>query len=183
MASGEERRFCRFATDRSVADGYRPLPPDGLCLSSFVILSRPGVPRDVLVGRIDPAAPWGHIGGLDPRRISLNAAGWMLPSSHLLYYEAPEEAARRVLIEQLGLSGIRMAPVEVFSERGAPRRHPGRDDHWDLEFLFRADAPAGWEPAHAAWSQLRFLDPSRTPRSDFTRSHDEVLELAGFAIG
>ncbi len=183
MVTPDDRRFSRFAEGRSVEEGYWPLPPDGLCLSSFVLLSRPEEPGKVLLGRLDPAGPWARIGALDPRRIQLNSEGWMLPSCHLLYFESPEDAARRVVREQLGLEGIRLSPVEVHSEKYAPRRHPERGEHWDLEFVYRADSPSGWVPRHPAWRELEFLDPSTTRRSEFTRSHDEVLELAGFAIG
>jgi ADP-ribose pyrophosphatase YjhB (NUDIX family) len=175
-----DRRFARFAEGRPVAEGYWPLPPDGICLSAFVLLSAPGRPREVLVGRIDPRAPWGRIGALNATRIRLNAEGWMLPSCHLLYFEPPAEAARRVLSEQLGLDGLALGPPAVVSETYRPARHPEHGEHWDLEFLFRGSAPAGWRPSHPAWKELRFVDPSATPRGEFTRSHDEVLELAGY---
>jgi hypothetical protein len=136
----------------------------------------------VLVGKIDPAGPWDHIGALDPRRVELNSAGWMLPSSHLLYYESPAQAAIRVLEDQLGISRLSLTGPTVVSEKYTPRRHPERGDHWDLEFLYRGEAPPSWRPAHPAWRELRFIDPGATPRAEFTRSHDEVLELAGFGI-
>jgi ADP-ribose pyrophosphatase YjhB (NUDIX family) len=176
------RRFARFARDRLVSEGYWPLPEDGLCLSSFLVLSPEGRPGEVLVGRIDPNGPWDEIGALDPRRVRMNAEGWMLPASHLLYFESPEEAARRVLKEQVGLEGLPLDPPSVFSECYQPRRHPERGMHWDLEFIFRGGAPAAWSPRHPAWAELRFIDPATTPRNRFTRSHDEVLELAGYRI-
>lgn len=178
--TGTPRRFARLAEGRSVADGYRPLPPDGLCLSSFLLLSRGGRNREVLVGRLDPRAPWAEIGALDPRRVEQNAVGWMLPSCHLLYFESPEDAAHRIAEEQLGLSNLSLDPPLVFSEAYAPRRHPERGSHWDLQFLFRGTVPEGWEARHSAWRELRFVDPTSTPREQFTRSHDEVLELVGF---
>jgi predicted pyridoxine 5'-phosphate oxidase superfamily flavin-nucleotide-binding protein len=182
-ALGTDRRFARFAEDRPPGAGYWPLPDDGLCLSSFVLLSPRDSPNEVLLGRLDPAGGWDRIGALDPLRVQRNAEGWMLPSCHLRYFEAPDEAARRVLDEQLGLAGLALGPPSVFSERYRPRRHPERGEHWDLEFLYRATAPAGWAPRHPAWRELRFLDPSATPRAEFARSHEEVLELAGYRIG
>jgi len=176
----EPRRFSRLAEGRSSRDGYWPLPPDGLCLSSFVLLSPRGRSAEVLVGRLDPAAPWDQIGAMDPRRVQLNAEGWMIPSCHLLWFESPLDAARRVVREQLGPLEIDLTGPEVFSERYRPRRHPERGEHWDLEFLYRGTAPPAWTPAHPAWKELRWANPSKTPRSEFTRSHDEVLELAGF---
>lgn len=181
--AGAPRRFARLAEGRSVADGYQPVPPDGLCLSSFLLLSRRGRKGEVLVGRLDPKAPWAEIGALDPRRVEQNAEGWMLPSCHLLYFESPEGAAHRIAEEQLGLRDLPLEPPLVFSETYRPRRHPERGFHWDLQFLFRGTVPEGWEAQHPAWRVLRFVDPSSTPREEFTRSHDEVLELVGLRFG
>ncbi|MGI0055492.1 MAG: hypothetical protein ACREBZ_07255 [Thermoplasmata archaeon] len=180
---GSGRRFARFAEGRASADGYWPLPPDGLCLSSFVLLSPADGPDRVLVGRMDPSAPWAEIGALDPVRVQAHSAGWMLPSCHLRWFESPAGAARRVLIEQLGLERVDLSAPEIYSESYAPRRHPDRGTHWDLEFLFRGRAPDGWVPAHRAWKRLEFVRPATTPRVEFARAHDEVLELAGFRIG
>ena len=182
-SSAEGRRFARLAEGRPVAEGYWPLPEDGLCLSSFLLLSPEGRPGEVLVGRLDPSGPWAEIGALDPRRVRANAEGWMLPSCHLMHFESPDQAARRVLKEQLGLETLALGAPAVHSETYRPRRHPERGMHWDLEFLYRGIVPRTWTPHHPAWVELRFVDPSATPRAAFTRSHDEVLELAGFRIG
>ena len=179
----EPRRFARLTEGRSTEEGYWPLPPDGLCLSSFLLLSRPSRREEVLVGKIDPRAPWDRIGALNAHRIRLNTEGWMLPSCHLLWFESPQDAARRILREQPGLDDLPLSGPQVFSEKYRPRRHPERGEHWDLEFQFRGMVPPTWTPAHPAWHELRYVVPSKTPRSEFTRSHDEVLELAGFAIG
>jgi ADP-ribose pyrophosphatase YjhB (NUDIX family) len=182
-APDEARRFCRFATGRAVADGYWDLPPDGLCLSSFVLVSPKGHPGRVLVGKLEPSAPWMRIGALDPRRVSLNASGWMLPSSHLLFFESPEEAARRVLTEQLGLPGVPLAGPLVGSETYRSPRHPEEAMHWDLEFLFRGELGSVDAPSHPAWRELAFVEPAKLPRTAFTRSHEEILETAGFRVG
>ena len=175
----EPSRFARLSVAPSPAEGRWPVPPDGLCLSSLLLLSPREDRREVLVGKLDPAAPWGRIGGLDARRILLNSTGWMLPSCHLLYFEAPEAAARRILREQLGVESLSLEGPQVHSEVYTPRRHPQAARHWDIEFLFRG-VLAQPTLEHSSWRELRFVDPSRTPRSAFTRSHDEVLELAGY---
>ena len=175
-----ERRFSRFAAGRLVSDGYWPLPEDGLCLSSFLVLSPTGRHQEVLVGRIDPGGPWNQIGAMDPERVRRNSEGWMLPSCHLRYFESPDRAARRILEEQLGLDSVPLDRPLVISEVYRPKRHPERGLHWDLEFLYRGTLPTVSPPRHPAWRELRFVDPSATPRESFTRSHDEVLELAGF---
>jgi ADP-ribose pyrophosphatase YjhB (NUDIX family) len=179
----EERQFCRFQTGGSPEDGYFELPTDGLCLSSFVLLSPKHHPERVLVGKINPKAPWKRIGALDARRVRLNTGGWMIPACQLMFFESPEQAAHRVIAEQLGIGPVALGPPVVFSETYRSPRHSERPTHWDLEFLFRAVVDLEAAPKNAAWTELEFVDPARTPRSAFTRSHDEVLENAGFRIG
>jgi ADP-ribose pyrophosphatase YjhB (NUDIX family) len=178
-----ERSFCRLSTGRSVADGYWGIPPDGLCLSSFVLISPKPHPDRVLVGRINPKADWMRIGALDPKRVQQNTSGWMLPSSQLMYFESPEAAAQRVVREQLGFTSIALGPPHIVSEVYRSIRHPEREHHWDLEFLFRGYLESDGPVRHPAWQELKFLDPKSTPRGAFARSHEDVLENAGFGIG
>ncbi|MGI0072169.1 MAG: hypothetical protein ACRECT_08930 [Thermoplasmata archaeon] len=176
------RRFCRFGPSPSPGEGRWGVPEDGLCLSSFLVLSPSDRPEQVLVGRINPSAPWNEVGALDPERVQRNAAGWMLPSCHLLYFESPDGAARRVLAEQLGLSGVELDAPAIVSET-YPSTRVAERQHWDLEFLYRGQLAPGAPPQHSAWSRLELVDPARTPRREFARRHDEVLENAGFKIG
>src|ERR1700693_1648788 len=102
-----DRLFCRFNQGRSTTTGnldespmsLKQIPPGGLCLSAFLVI------RDnrgkVLMGKLDPEAPWDHLGALDPKRIELHRSGWMLPSSHLIVHESPKSAAERIVKEQL----------------------------------------------------------------------------------
>ena len=176
-----DRKFCRFA--RSVPeDGSETvyttaIPEGGLCLSSFVVLTDGG---RVLMGHLDPKAPWDHIGALDSGRAAAHSKGWMLPSSHLMLYESPKDAAQRILAEQLGLEGVHLSEPMVVAEVGTPRRFPGLLKHWDFEFIFRGQGPAGSPPRSGAWTELRYIDTKATPRKEIARSHDEVLESAGF---
>jgi ADP-ribose pyrophosphatase YjhB (NUDIX family) len=178
-----ERRFCRLSAKKSVAEGYWNVPPDGLCLSSFLILSPERRPDLVLLGRVDPDAPWFSIAALDDRRRKQFASGWMLPSCHLLYFEAPVTAARRVLAEQLGLREVALEPPTIVSETYPSARNADERQHWDLDFLFRGRLASETPPRHSAWSELRFLDPSRTARSEFVRAHEDILEMAGYRVG
>ncbi len=181
MPERSPRQFTRL-TAGEPGPGVWALPPNGLCLSSFLLLSPAGRPGELLLGKIDPSAPWDRIGALDPVRVRNNTGGWMLPSCHLMFYEPPESAARRILSEQLGIEGLPLPPPTVFSDTGPPRRHPDLGSHWDIGFLFRGTLPGGSPPTHPAWRELRFVDPARTSRSEFTRSHDEVVERAGFRV-
>ena len=179
-----ERRFCRFARaapDHGNTSLYTTeIPEGGLCLSSFLIVTD-GSGR-VLMGHLNPEAAWDRIGALDVERTKTHSKGWMLPSSHLMLLESPQEAAQRILREQLGMQGIEISEPMVVAEVGTPRRFPSLPKHWDFEFIFRTKAPGGTPPTHEAWTELRYIDPSKTPRQDIARSHDEVLENAGFSF-
>ncbi len=151
-----------------------------MCLSAFVVLTEAGSPNHVLLGHLNSNANWDHIGGLDSERVTAHSNGWMIPSCHLLLKESPQEAARRVLDEQLGLKDVALSEPKVVSEVYAPKRFPDLPSHWDLEFIFRGVLPRRELPTVTAWKELSFVDVSRTKKSEIARSHEDVLESAGF---
>lgn len=175
-----DRRFCRFSRHLDRHDlGVEADVDDGFCLSAFVLLSRPGQPESVLAGHLDPEGPWDHVGGLNADRVRAFTEGWLLPASQLLLGESPRAAARRILDEMLGGIDPTLSEPVVVSEVYAPRRHPGHAHHWDLEFLFRGEWPSEPPRVPGLWRELRFVDTRRTPRTEFARSHDDVLASAG----
>lgn len=178
------RQFCRFASPEPGLESSgvytTSFPEGGLCLSSFLILTEGDSPR-VLMGHLNPAARWDEIGALDSERARVHSKGWMLPSSHLMVFESPQEAAHRILREQLGIQQLDLSGPKVVSEVGTPKRFPTLKWHWDLEFIFRGTLAEG-PPKYEAWSELQFVDLSRTGRQEIARSHDEVLESAGFNL-
>ena len=161
-----DRRFAHFKRD-VLPPRLSEIPVGGFCISTFVILSKTGSPRHVLMGRLNRNAAWDHIGALDPERITRHSKGWMLPSSGLLFGESPREAARRILSEQLGISDQSLEGPEVSSEAyGSPT-------HWDLEFIFLGECKEA--PKHEAWSELKFVDLSKTSKEEVARSHEDIL--------
>ena len=178
------RRFCRFSkSPRTAAFSITEIPEAGLCLSSFLILTEARRPMEVLMGHMNPEAAWDHIGALDPDRVQAHSRGWMLPSSHLIFRESPEEAAHRIAREQLELPDLTLSGPQVVSEVYTPKRFPGTADHWDIEFLFRGKIAASDVVPAAAWRELAFVDVRRTSKSEIARSHEDVLESAGFQFG
>ncbi|MBX8641984.1 MAG: NUDIX hydrolase [Thermoplasmata archaeon] len=148
------------------------IPEGGMCLSVFLVLWK-GDERSVLMGRLNPEFDWVRIGALSPEYAGKLARKWMLPSSHLLLYESPEDAAGRVLKEQLGLSwdDLNSHSLSVFSEVY------GRNRHWDIEFVLKGEVSR--QPSNAAWTELKFLDVRGIPVADFARSHQDILAEAG----
>lgn len=165
-----ERRFCRFGVvDRPLTT--RAIPEGGICLSAFLVIAETGHQGRVLMGRLRPAAPWDHIGALDPERAEANSKGWMLPSSHLLIGEAPEAAAERIRKEQLGLPTQPLTGPRVFSEVY------GAKNHWDLEFVFLGERDQVAQ--HPAWTVLAFVEVNETPRDQIARYHEDILAHVG----
>src|SRR5206468_4725043 len=69
---------------------------------------------------------WDHIGALDPSRVEAHSHGWMLPSSHLIFRESPDDAARRIAREQLELPDLALTGPTVVSEVYTPKRSEER---------------------------------------------------------
>ena len=95
----------------------------------------------------------------------------MLPSSHLVLLESPQEAAARILREQLSIPDQKLEGPLAFSEVYGPR------NHWDFLFVFTGERDE--VPGSDAWSERRFVDLDAAKKEDFARSHEDVLALAG----
>jgi len=164
------RRFAHFK--RNVAPPrMKEIPEGGFCISAFVIISKTTSPEQVLVGRINKKAPWDHIGALDPERVERHSKGWMLPSSALMLGESPKQAAERILKEQLGVADQSLEGPVVFSEAY------GQMNHWDLEFLFLGKRDNA--PSNEAWSEIKFIDLTKTRKEDMARGHEDILAHVG----
>ena len=184
VAMTTDRRFSRFSkSPATAAFSITEIPEDGVCLSAFLIVTEAHDARKVLMGHMNPKAPWDHIGALDPSRVEAHSHGWMLPSSHLIFRESPDDAARRIAREQLELPDLALSGPNVVSEVYTPRRFPGTAHHWDIEFLFRGQLAAAGAPHPTAWKELAFVDLRRTSKSEIARSHEDVIESAGLRFG
>jgi hypothetical protein len=173
------RRFTRFRNQSG--PGYVSLPEDGMCLSAYLILRAPAKPREVLLGRIDPAGPWAEVAALDATRVSGIGDRWVLPATQLLMFESPAEAAARIARELLGRQDLALGSPAIYSEAYGRSGGPA-DPHWDLQFVFTADWPGGSPDASRGklWKELRFVDVGTAPLAAFGRGHGDVLALAGY---
>lgn len=184
-----DRKFAGFNSGRSLTTGkadlpefrMKEIPEGGFCLSAFVVISDEKNPKGVLMGHLSTKARWDHIGALDASRVQAHSKGWMLPSSHLIVHESPQEAATRILREQLAIEDskqVSLSDPKVVSEVYTPKRFPNLPSHWDIEFIFRGTL--GKAPKSNAWTDLKFIDVGKTPLSDIARSHEDILESVGF---
>lgn len=176
-----DRKFAAFSKGSVPVPQFRmnEIPDGGLCLSAFLVISRPNS-QEILMGHLNPAAPWDHIGALDQSRIEAHSKGWMLPSSHLVVNESPQDAARRIIREQLNESSIALSNPIVVSDVYTPKRFPNLPNHWDIEFIFKGECTT--LPSSSAWSELRYIQTNQISRQDMARSHEDIVKSAGFGF-
>jgi len=178
-----DRRFTRFNRQQGmIAFGMPEVPEGGLCLSAFLVITDIQNPNSVLMGNLNPKAPWDHIGALDPARIEIHSKAWMLPSSHLVVYESPHDAAKRILKEQLKLANLKLSEPAVVSETYVPKRFPNMLRHWDIEFIFKGQISRDDIPKPQAWTRLTFVNLDFTDKVEIARSHEDILESVGLVF-
>jgi ADP-ribose pyrophosphatase YjhB (NUDIX family) len=176
-----DRRFAAFSRDSREGLGIAEIPEDGFCISAFLIIRQSDNPRRILMGYLNPNANWAHLGALTSDRIEAHSKGWMLPSCHLLYGEAPKDAATRIAKEQLRLANTDQLHLsdqpKVYSEVYSPKRHPERKQHWDLEFVFEGCLNLNelYKLRTSAWLRLEFVDIDTVNAKEIARSHDDIL--------
>jgi len=179
------RRFARYLPTEGEVDARRfwAVPKAGLCVSVFVLVGDPKNPNLVVLGRPSTSAPWSELGSLDPAPLAALQEHWVLPACHLVEFESPRAAAERVVHEQLGLENLDLRGPEVFSEAYPSPRHAEDGQHWDLEFLFRADWPHGRELHSPAFKELRLIDTRTVGANNLGRGHGDILIHAGYPLG
>ena len=165
-----ERLFLRVSSKQGPLR-LSEIPEGGFCLSAFLVISNSRNPKEVLLGHLNPDAPWDHIGALDPARVEMHKNGWLLPACHLIVGESPRDAAKRILREQLELSEQNLEGPMIFSEVY------GEHSHWDLEFVFLGKRER--VKGTSAWRELRFVDTSKLKKEDFARLHEDILASVG----
>jgi len=105
----------------------------------------------------------------------------MLPSSHLIVHESPQDAAARIALEQLELNDLVISEPKVVSEVYPPKYFPDFDEHWDLEFISFSSCDAERIPSRSrAFKELKLFETPK--RSEIVRSHEDVLSSAGIEL-
>jgi len=165
-----ERRFAAFSRN-ATPPRTRDVPEGGMCLSVFVVISQKGNPSGILMGRINKSAQWDHLGALDAERAERHSRGWMLPSSHLLLYESPQDAAQRVMREQLRVFDQKLDGPVTFVEAYGPL------NHWDFEFVFQGMRDS--ITPNDAWLDLRFVDVRKLKMEELVRAQADILASMG----
>ena len=165
-----DRRFAAFSRSY-VPPRMSEIPEGGMCISAFVILEQRGKPHHILLGKVSRAAPWDHLAALDSERVEKLSTGWMLPSSHLILFESPQEAAQRIVREQIRVTDQELSRPFAFAEAYGP------NNHWDFHFIFRGERDS--VPPNDVWTELKFLDVTTLRKGEIVRAHDDILGFAG----
>ena len=148
------------------------VPSGGFCLSVFLLISPSDRPSEVLWGRPEPNAEWELLAGY--RSAGVSDREWLLPASILHFGESPDDAAKRIIRDQLARARVSLSRPKVVSEVYSPRGRPEWKDHWDVRFLYEGqtdDVP----PAGPMWAELAFLNPAQVRSQPVGRGHREVL--------
>ncbi|MDG6914844.1 MAG: NUDIX domain-containing protein [Nitrososphaerota archaeon] len=125
-------------------------PEEVLHISSFVLVKKGG--QVLLLKRVKPERLKGS---------------WCLPGAVINYGEDPGAAALRILKEQPGEAATSLKLLDVQSYG---------DKHWDLCFVFEADAP---EPVKLGeeFDAAQYFDLSNLP-PELREGHKEVLDMS-----
>jgi hypothetical protein len=109
---------------------------------------------------------------------------FLIPARHIAWYESPLDAAKEIVIEQVGVPLPRRGPklLDVQSHVRGDVRSQKEPPHWDICFVYDVEVSAktvsGLKPP--AWFRdLRFTPLSSLTADDFTRGHGDILQEAG----
>lgn len=165
----------KFAWFGSLAPplGFRQVPEGGACISSFVIARRG---KEILLGKVAKTEAWEEKTGMNGDRVESLHSGkkWILPSTHLRFGEHPDDAAKRIMRQQLVIKKYTIDLMGVHSFLDETRLYPGKP-HWDLCFLYTAKFAGDVKPP--PWfSELRFVDAKRLKAADIDRDQETLLE-------
>lgn len=172
MAQGEGPFL--WLSEKGSPHGFWKLPPNGMCISAFVLVVQDG---KLLLGKYAEDPRWADLVGLDPERVRVHGRGWTVPASQLKFGEEPRAAGRRIAREVLGLpDSVRLGEPRVESDHYVPARFPELGMHYDLWLLFTAELPAGARVEKPGWyRELAFHDPRALPASEYGRGHEDVV--------
>ena len=150
--------------------------PGGTCLSSFLVITSNG--NDILVGKMDKPEIWTErfFVGEKFARTYVSSGKYVIPASHLSWYESPLDAAYRVVTQQAQVStnkeNIRL--IDVQSQLGGDPKDLDHPPHWDICFLYELRLREVVKVPE--WFQeLRFVQRDQLKPENFTRGHGDVL--------
>jgi len=151
------------------------VPKGGTCLSSFLIMRAKG---GILVGKMAKPEIWVEkfLVGESYAPEAVNSGKWVLPASHLKFGESPEDAATRIVTEQLQAKKTKLTLLQVQSHVSDPSDPEAA--HWDICFVHGGTFKGSLKESE--WfSELKFVNTRSLTSDDFARGHGDVLKKLG----
>jgi ADP-ribose pyrophosphatase YjhB (NUDIX family) len=151
----------------------------GVCLSAFVVARRG---NSVLVCRPRGSDAWPKKGDY-PKHLAVKLeleGAWLMPATHLLMEESPDNAAQRIAREWVGLVGRpRFVMVQSHTRPHSLWRRNAEGKHWDICFVYEL-AVRGIPKTRPWWSEMRIVPFSQVRRMKMGRGHKDILKAAGY---
>ncbi len=152
------------------------VPKGGACISAFLVLKRDAA---ILVGKMTKPEVWVEkflVGeSFAPKYVASNK--WVIPASHLKFGEKPDDAANRILADEIRGRKSKLSLLQVQSHLSEDPADP-EAAHWDICFVYSGRTRG--EIERPEWfSELRFMRPRELKSDDFTRGHGDVLKQLG----
>ncbi len=152
------------------------VPKGGACLSSFLVMRGKS---GILVGKMARPELWVEkffVGqSYAPKAVS--SGKWVLPASHLQFFESPEDAATRILTEEIQAKETKLRLLQVQSHLSHDPNDP-EAAHWDICFVYGGTHKGSLE--RPEWfSELKFVNTRSLTNESFARGHGDVLKQLG----
>ena len=157
------------------------VPIGGVCLSAFIVASKNG---SILLGRPKAGQAWPEMGG---ERLSgavelERTNTWILPATHLLIGENPDDASKRISKEFTGLRGNPKFAMIQSHTRPAKIwwKHVGDAVHWYLCFVYELKIDGVPNKLKPWWKEMQLFTSKEIHSLNIGRGHWDILEEAGY---
>jgi hypothetical protein len=171
-------RFARYGP----LDHYEEAPAAGMCISVFAIVRRAdkkgvllGLPKQDARWITDRLSAWKNY---SEKELTEAYHQWRLPSSYLREGEHPEDALKRIVVDQVGISDYSVSKKgpRVFSYSVPSDWYPG-NNHWDLAFVYDVKVKTKGKEIPKWWQELEFVKKKDFREKDFGWNSDFMCDL------
>jgi len=179
QAAKSKFRFASYGP----SDHYEEAPAAGMCIRVFAIVRRAGK-KGVLLGQPKQDARWitewlNSWKNYSEKELFEAYQQWRLPSSYLREAEHPEDALKRVMVDQVVIReySVSKKGPRVFSYSASSDWYPG-NNHWDLAFVYDVKVRTKGKEIPKWWQELEFVKKKKDLREkDYGWNADFMRDL------
>ena len=174
-------RFARYGP----SDRYEEVPAAGMCISVFAVVRRAGK-KGVLLGQPKQDSRWASEWlsawkTYSEKELAEAYHQWRLPSGYLREGEHPEDAIKRIMVDQVGMTdySISKKGPRMFSYSNPSDWYPG-NNHWDLAFVYDVKVKGKGQNKEIPkwWQELLFVKKKKDFRDkDYGWNEDFMRDL------